>query len=126
MAGRLNEESQNNIGNISSINNISSTENITTNVLNINNHYLCPNCHHFPLITFKENKNLIIKCEDCNGIEITLEECKKSKITKGKIQNFDECDLDSKYSGYCFDCKKYFNENKFNEHEKHNFKNSKI
>ena len=96
LAERLNEESQNNIGNISSINNISSTENI------------------------------ILKCEDCNGIEITLEEYKKSKITKGKIQNFDECDLDSKYSGYCFDCKKYFNENKFNEHEKHNFKNSKI
>ena len=100
LAERLYEEDQNGINNISSnissINKLYSTETITFDALNINSHYLCPNCHHFPLITFKENKNLVLKCEDCNEIEITLDDYKKSKITKGNIQNFDKCDLDSK------------------------------
>ena len=125
LAERLYEEDQNGINNISSINNIYSTETITIDALNINSHYLCPNCHHFPLITFKENKSLILKCEDCNGIEITLDEYKKSKITKDNIQNFDKCDLDSKYIGYCFECKKFFSEKNSNVHIEHNFKNFK-
>ena len=121
--GGLKEEIDKIDENLTSIKKNSSTSYKISEVI-FNIHYLCPNCKSFPLINFKEDKKLFIKCEDCQ-IEITLDNYIKFKTTKGDIQNFKKCEQNERYFGYCFDCFQYFCENKSKEHEGHNTKNFK-
>ena len=93
----------------------------TTDILNKNDHYYCPNCHSFPLICFKENKIINIKCKDSDN-DISLQNYLNFKVTKGEIQNFVINNLNKKYTGYCFVCKQFFCENNSKDHEEHNIK----
>ena len=93
----------------------------TTDILNKNDHYYCPNCHSFPLICFKENKIINIKCKD-SDIDISLHKYLNYKVTKGEIQNFVINNLNKKYTGYCFVCKQFFCENNSEDHKEHNIK----
>ena len=88
-------------------------------------HYLCPNCLHFPLITFKDKEKIFIKCEEFEEkIEMNLDIYLKTKISKGDIKKF--CNPDqNKYSDYCCDCAKNLSENSLKDHKDkgHNIKN---
>ena len=107
---------------ITSIRNSSTSYKISD--VNFNFHYLCPNCHCFPLISFKKNKKLILKCEDCEGgTEISKDYYIKYKITKGDLQDIKKCKQNEKYIGYCFGCLQFFCEKNSKEHEGHNIKN---
>jgi len=107
---------------ITSIKNSSTSNKISDVIINV--HYLCPNCHSFPLIIFKKNKKLIIKCEDCEeGTEFTIDNYMKYKITKDELQDFKKCKQNEKYIGYCFGCLLFFCENNSKGHEGHNIKN---
>jgi len=94
----------------------------TNNDLNLNKHYYCQNCNTFPLINFKENKMINLKCEDCE-MNITADNYIKFKAKEGGIKNFVKTNPNEIYSGYCFDCKQFFSENNSKEHENHNIKN---
>ena len=107
---------------ITSIKNSSTSYKVSDVIFNI--HYLCPNCKNFPLINFKENKKLNVKCEDCEeGIEINLDNYIKYKTTKDDIPNFKQCEPNERYIGICFGCFQYFCKNNSKEHEGHNTKN---
>ena len=82
-------------------------------------HYACPNCHTFPIIYFND-RQLIIKCKDSNGVKMDINDYLKYKTTKDRLSSFDPI---NEYKGYCFYCKKSFYENNSNEHKEHNFKN---
>ena len=88
-------------------------------------HYLCPNCLHFPLITFKDKEKIFIKCEEFEEkIDMNLDLYLKTKISKGDIKKF--CNPDqNKYSDYCCDCAKNLSENSLKDHKDkgHNIKN---
>ena len=88
-------------------------------------HYLCPTCHNFPLITFKDKEKIFIKCEEYEEKnEMNLDTYLKYKITKGDIKNIYKPDS-NKYSDYCCDCLKNLNESSLKEHKdkKHKIKN---
>ena len=88
-------------------------------------HYLCPNCHNFPLITFKDKEKIFIKCKEYEEKnEMNLDIYLKCKITKGDIKNIYKPDS-NKYSDYCCDCLKNLNESSLKEHKdkKHKIKN---
>ena len=121
--GSLTEEINQFGGILTSIKQNSSTSYKVSDVI-FNIHYLCPNCKNFPLINFKENKKLNVKCEDCEeGIEINLDNYIKYKTTKDDIPNFKQCEPNERYIGICFGCFQYFCENNSKEHEGHNTKN---
>ena len=80
-------------------------------------HYLCPNCHNFPLITFKDKEKIFIKCKEYEEKnEMNLDIYLKCKITKGDIKNIYKPDS-TKYSDYCYDCKKNLDESSLKEHK---------
>ena len=82
-------------------------------------HYLCPNCKRFPKIIFKDDKNVIIYCEDSKGIEMSLKNYMRFKTINNNIQPNSSSESNNKFTGYCFDCIKQFNENSSNEHKGH-------
>jgi len=86
-------------------------------------HYLCPNCHIFPKLNFKDNDKVIISCKDFEGKEMNLKTYLEFKTTKDNIQQTVSSESNSKCIGYCFDCKKNFYENSLDEHKEHAFKN---
>ena len=117
----LKEEINNIEENITSIKNSSTSYKFSDAIINF--HYLCPNCHSFPLICFTKNNKLIIKCKDCEkGIEFTIDFYMKYKITKGDLQDFKKCKQNEKYIGFCYGCFLFFSENNSKEHEGHNIK----
>ena len=100
----------------------SSIRTISSNSLNSSfgyyYHYACPNCLTFPIINFND-RQLIIKCKDSNGVKMNIYDYLKYKTKKEELASFDPI---NEYIGYCFYCKKSFYENNSNVHIEYNFK----
>ena len=81
-------------------------------------HYLCPNCHSFPLITFKDKEKILIKCGEYEEEAVmNIDSFLIFKIIKGDLNNLYKGEI-HKYSEYCCDCRKNLIESSLKEHKK--------
>ena len=85
-------------------------------------HYLCPSCHTFPKLIFKENRKVYFYCKEINGGEMEIDNYMEYKLTKGDIKEIALSDSNNDYIGYCYDCKINFSNNQSNNHKDHDIK----